>query len=119
VYVIAWTTSKDTIKYTDLSVFGFGSIATVPQAGTNNSPALGAIQNDLCVAWKGHTTDKVFYSCQIPGKVFSGWTSQTAEPGALTTGFPSLAATGPTLYTFWLGKSGLHLWYQFSDVNNE
>jgi hypothetical protein len=117
-YVIAWTTNHNAIKYTDLSVFGFGSVATVPQAGTNNSPALGVLDNYLFVAWKGHTTDKVFYSSQPPGKIFGTWASQESEPAALTTGFPSLAATGPTLYTFWLGKSGAHLWYQFSDATN-
>jgi Pro-kumamolisin, activation domain len=116
--VIAWTTSKNTIKYENLSAFGFGTIATVPQAGTNASPALTVVGTRLYVAWKGRTTDKIFYKWQPDKKLYGTWSGQLAETAALTREAPSIAASGQTLYTAWLGTSGKHLWYQFADVPN-
>jgi hypothetical protein len=116
--VIAWLTSKNSIKYETLSIFGFGTVDTVPQAGTNASPALAVVGDRLYVAWKGRSTDKIFYDWQPDKQIFGTWSGQVSEPGALTHNSPAIAATGPTMYTVWLGASGKHLWFQFADVPN-
>ncbi len=115
--IIAWQTSSDTVQYEDFGILGFGGVATVPQAGTNETLAVDVVGNRLYVAWKGHTTDKIFYKWQADDKkIFGTWTGQLTEPAALTDEAVSIAATGPTMYTVWTGQAGLHLWYQFADV---
>ncbi len=114
--VIAWTTTKNTIEYENLSAFGFGTTGTVSQASTNASPAVTVVGERLYVAWKGRTTDKIFYNSQPEKELYGTWTGQVAETAALTHDAPSTAASGATLYAVWLGTSGKHLWYQFADV---
>lgn len=93
--VIAWTTPDGTIKYGTLGPAGFFTEGTQPQAGTNAAPALLYLGHGkagtLYLAWKGKTTDKVFYSAvfDLPNSLAPGdWTAQedgaqrAHEPGA-------------------------------------
>jgi hypothetical protein len=112
--VIAWRTSSNAMKYEVDSIFGFGGVATIP-GGTNNSPALTVLGKRLYAAWKGTTTDKIYFSYQPDSKLYGTWSGEVAEPQALTLGFPQISGIRATLFTVWTGKSGKHLWYQESD----
>ncbi len=118
--VVSWATTSKAIRYEVYSLFGFGGVADIP-GGTSAGPALAVVGNRLYVAFKGKTSDHVWYSADTPGKLYGGsWTGARQIPQALTVFSPALTATGPTLYSFWIGQSATStsdakLWYAGTD----
>jgi hypothetical protein len=103
--VFAWTTSSRTIGYGILGFLGFESIGTVPQAGTDAAPTLdfmsAAPGETMYLAWKGTSTDRVFFDevADFSDSSFGpgSWAGQAALPAALTSTGPRLtSAPGST-----------------------
>jgi hypothetical protein len=116
----AWTTSSGAIGYGILGSLGFEAIGTVPQAGTNAAPVLdfmpAAPGETMYLAWKGTSTDKVFYD-DVPDFSESSfgpgtWAGQAALPSALTSTGPGLTDLGTTLYALYKGHSTDNIWYE-------
>jgi hypothetical protein len=116
----AWTNSKGDIGYGILGFLGFENIGTVPKAGTNASPSLDFMTatkgETMYLAWKGTSTNKVFYSdvTDFADSSFgpSTWGPQAALPAALTSTGPTLANAGTTLYSVYKGHSTGNLYYE-------
>jgi hypothetical protein len=109
----AWTNSSDGIGYGILGFLGFENLGTVPDAGTNAAPALdfmsAATGGNMYVAWKGHTTNKVFFN-EVPNFMDSSfgpssWIGQATLPVALTSTTPAIIDSGTTL---WSAYKALH-----------
>jgi len=119
--MVFWTTTSDTIDYATFNGSSFGSVATVPDAGTDAGlTASASPTGEVTVGWKGHTTDGVFYSSLISGT----WNAQVSIPKALTDIGPGLAwsneeasdTTGDTLFAGWMGQSSKgQVWYSASN----
>ncbi len=119
---IAWTTSSGAISYGTLGSSGFNTEGTQPQARTNVGPALlflgGASAGTLYLAWKGETTDKIFYSAvfDLPNSIAPGdWTAQETLPVALTGEAPALAAYGWDVVAAWHGLSSDSVWFSYAE----
>jgi hypothetical protein len=116
----AWTTSSGAIGYGILGFLGFESIGTVPSAGTNAAPALlfmsAAPGGTMYLAWKGTSTDRVFFDevADFSSSSFgpSSWAGQAALPSALTSTGPALTNIGTTLYAVYKGHSTDNIWYE-------
>ena len=116
--VVAWTTSADTMHDAVYALlFGsFTASGTIP-GGTDQGPALATLGDRLFAAWKGTTTNKVFYSSQPALSLVGTWAPQQTIPAAFTLTSPALASLAPTLFTAWTGNCGCStmMWYSASD----
>jgi hypothetical protein len=93
-----------------------------PQSITDQAPALGLYGGYEYFAWKGKSTDKVFYSddnarCGPPGQIQLGscWSHQATVSGpwgtARTLDAPALVGYDRDLYAFWTGETDNRIWY--------
>jgi hypothetical protein len=118
--VFAWTTSSRTIGYGILGFLGFESIGTVPQAGTDAAPTLdfmsAAPGETMYLAWKGTSTDRVFFDevADFSDSSFGpgSWAGQAALPAALTSTGPRLTNIGTRLYALYERHSTDNIWYE-------
>jgi hypothetical protein len=116
---LAWTEPGNSIGYGALTFLGFEAIGAVPQALSNAGPALAfagtSTDGTLYLAWKGVTTDRIFYAAVFnvveAGLAPSEWTPQEFEPQALTLASPALTAEDFTVYAGWSGRSTRRLFY--------
>ncbi len=119
----AWTEPSGSIGYGDLSILGFGTEGTVPQAGTNAGPALAfagsSTDGTLYLGWKGRTNDDIGYAAIFnvaeSGLASSNWTPQEFQPQAETLNTPALAPDGDVLYAGWTGKTTSSLFSSFAE----
>jgi len=97
----------------------------LPTAKTNTNPALAAWNTSgpgpvlpLCLAWKGATTDDVFWALYTPG---SSTLNQNHVLGASTDAAPALVAgpvpAGKSYYVVWKGKGDDSL--SFASISGE
>lgn len=93
-----------------------------PQSLTDQAPALGLYRGYEYFAWKGKSTDKVFYAddsapCGPPGQIQLGscWSHQAPVGGpwgtARTVDSPALVGYAGDLYAFWTGETDNKIWY--------
>jgi hypothetical protein len=66
VMFFAWKGQTEKRVWWTPEILGGFAQAKIPNAGTNAGPALAVSGTTLYVAWKGTTTDKVFYSSTKP-----------------------------------------------------
>jgi hypothetical protein len=115
----AWTESSGKIGYGILGFLGFESIGTVPEAGTNAAPVLdfmsAAPGETMYLAWKGTSTDKVFYDdvTDFSDSTFGPgtWAGQASLTAFTSTG-PALADSGTTLYAVYKGSGTQSIYYE-------
>jgi hypothetical protein len=72
----------------------------------------------LYLAWKGKTTDQVFYSAvfDLPNSLAPrDWTPQETVPDTLTSLGPALAATGYDVLAGWHSESSSSIWRSFAE----
>jgi len=109
---VAWTTSKGTIEYDELSTtsgkWELSSPETVPEAGTNQAPSLTTMDDLVYVAWKGTRTDQIGFS---DFSVFSGWSEQSFVPSATTSATPAIAAGVVGLDFAWKGMANSRVYF--------
>ncbi len=118
---VAWTTSGNAIGYGILGFLGFENIGTVPSAGTNAAPSLdfmsAAPNGTMYVAWKGATTNKVFFN-EVPNfseTSFgpSTWKGQATLPDdAETSTGPAIIDQGTTLNAVYKARSSGNILYE-------
>ena len=116
----AWTTAHNDIGYGILGFLGFENIGTVPDAGTNAAPSLdfmsAAPGGTMYVAWKGTTTNKVFFNevADFADSSFgpSTWKGQATLPDAETSTGPAIIDSGTTLYAAYKAKSTTNVYYE-------
>ncbi len=118
--VLAWTNSSNQIGYGVLTSTGFSVPGTVPQAGTNSSPALALMTatpgGTLYIDWKGTHTNKIWYTkiTDVTASTLgtSAWANEASLPSSYQTSTgPGLAAISSTLYPVWKGHEFTSFWY--------
>jgi len=97
---IAWTASSGQVDWEVLSGLG-EKVYTVPGALTRSGPALADTGHTLYFAFKGKSTDRVYYI----GHDGSAYSPQQSVPRALTNVAPALANSGGTLCAGWKGAT--------------
>jgi hypothetical protein len=85
-------------------------------AETENAPAVASDGNNLYAAWKGATTNNIYFSINSG----SGWSDQTIVGGsdwtAGTSAAPALAfVSGTNVWLAWRGESAGHVWISMWD----
>ena len=115
----AWTEPDNSIGYGALTILGFETEGTIPQAATNVSPALAFAGNindgTLYVAWKGLTNDQIgyesIYNVAENGLSSANWSTQEFEPQAQTLQKPALTVNGYVVSAGWTGETTGGLFY--------
>lgn len=114
---VAWTTTGDQIQYDAFdgasSTF-LGGPYSIPEAETNAGPAETYSALGDVVAWKGLSSDAVYYS--VYGPCGTIWCEQLKVPKALTLNTPAVAGPGETVYAAWSGQKSDGLYYSASNA---
>ena len=109
---IAWKGETGDARIWISNAGGFGSdgvaLGLSPQrlgpspAGTERGPALAATEDTLFMAWKGASSNKIWWSQSQDG---IKWSEQSSIPqvGGTSQG-PALTAIGDTLFLAWVGE---------------
>lgn len=118
-YVLAWTTSDESISWTTCPASGgqnsydFVPALKVPNAASSGGPALANFKGTVWMAWKGESKDTRIFTSSLSG---STWSAGVPIAGVGTSSAPALTATDSALFLVWKGESdNTVLWSKSSD----
>ncbi len=108
---ICWATSPDGKTWTVQPALS--SKKGAPPPGTSHSPALASDGSSVYMAWKGESSNTIWWAKCSDGKT---WTEQQAlssenGPPPGTSDAPALASDGGSVYMAWKGESDSRIWW--------
>jgi hypothetical protein len=118
-YVLAWTTSDQSILWTTCPAsnsqnsYTWAKAASIPNAASSGGPALVSFAGKVWMAWKGEGTDTRIFISSLSG---STWSAGVPISGVGTSSAPALTVTASELYVAWKGEhDNTILWSKSSD----
>ncbi|MGO9558406.1 MAG: YncE family protein [Acidimicrobiales bacterium] len=108
----AWVESTGTsIQIASDGGTGFSSASTVPQAATNDGPALAVTSSGVYLSWTGATTSDIGWLF----KSLIGWVPQQIVPGTQSGASPAMTAVGSNVFLAWQGQGSTDFWFTAFD----